>query len=67
MNPISWSNKTAIKPYLLPPLVKPIGAPTVHAIAIGPQELNASNGFLLSRYWMVQQENGQVKISGSLL
>lgn len=44
----------------------PLERPRVSAVSIGPDILNASNGSLTDRYWMVTQNiNGQVVIVGA--
>lgn len=44
----------------------PTERPRVNAVSIGPQVLNASNGNITERYWMVTQNvNGEVTIAGA--
>lgn len=62
----NWSNLTDIKNYPLPSFDKPDKLNvTVQNISLGPITLNNSQGVLLSRYWLVTQEDGLVIIRGS--
>ena len=62
----NWSSLTDIKTYPLPSFDKPDKLNvSVQNISIGPIELNDSKGVLLSRYWLVTQEDGFVTIRGS--
>ena len=63
----NWSELTDVKAYPQPGFSPP-PLPNLDAavIALGPARLNASDGKLNSRYWLVSQESGQVLIRGAL-
>lgn len=62
-----WSSLTDVKPYPEPDFPKPPVPSGLHAVSLGPVQLNNSQGVLNSRYWLVTQEAGQVIIRGSIL
>lgn len=62
-----WSAVTDVKAYPQPSVDKPIPPVGVASMALGPIDLGASNGNLNKRYWLTNQESGQVVIRGSLL
>ena len=62
----NWSSLTDVKAYPQPAFVKPLVPAGVTAISLGPIELSDSKGVLNSRYWLVTQEAGQVKIQGAI-
>lgn len=66
-NSPNWSSLTDVKAYPQPSFPKPPVPSGVAATALGPVELNNSQGVLNSRYWLVTQEAGQVMIRGSIL
>lgn len=62
----TWSNSYFIVEQYPNYGIIPTDLPRVHAVSIGPEILNASNGRLIDRYWMVTQNvNGQVTIAGA--
>jgi hypothetical protein len=63
----NWSSLTDIKAYPQPSFVKPPMPAGVAAVSLGPITLNNSQGVLNSRYWLVEQIDGQVIIQGSVL
>lgn len=63
----NWSDLTEPLPYPTSTLTKPPAQEGVHAIALGPAQLNMSSGKLNQRYWMVSQDGGVVSIRGSIL
>lgn len=63
----TWSpDYTTVEGYPTFGVILPVDRPRVSAVAIGPPALNASNGSLTSKYWMVTQNvNGEVTIAGA--
>lgn len=65
-NSPNWSSLTDVRAYPQPSFPKPPVPAGVAAVSLGPIELNDSKGVLNSRYWLVTQEAGQVKIQGAI-
>lgn len=63
----TWSTSyNVVESYPTFSVLPPTDVPRVSAVSIGPSLLNASNGSLIDRYWMVTQNvNGQVVIAGA--
>ncbi len=63
----TWSSTySVVEPYPVFSVLPPTEVPRVSSVSIGPIALNASNGSLIDRYWMVTQNiNGQVVIVGA--
>lgn len=62
----NWSNITTVGYYPEPSFPLPTLREGVVSYSLGPSSLNNSQGKLTSRYWMCYQENGFIKIVGSL-